>query len=259
MRELLISTPDLLEIDDITFERQENTSRKILQVCSATEIRRIEQDKSTFGTKPLTVRQAVKFPVPRRPTLRPISTDSQERVDEWFRDSGITIGEAADTPERQAMARRLFYTWREFFVKRMRDVQPTDLLYHTIDLKPRVNPVKAKVPRYTLKEREFSAKIFPEMEEAGIVMRGASEWGARTKFPPKKKGSDQLRVVHNFIPVNDVTIKPQYPTHRIDEVLETVIRPGYTCFFITDASNGYWAVPIKPGDEYKAGFVTPHG
>ena len=84
MRELLMSTPDPLEIDDITFERQENTSRKILQVCSATEIRRIEQDKSTFGTKPLTVWQAVKFPVPRRPMLRPISTDLQERVDEWF-------------------------------------------------------------------------------------------------------------------------------------------------------------------------------
>src|SRR5437762_9342352 len=97
------------------------------------------------------------------------------------------------------------------------------------------------------------------MEEAGIIIRGTSEWGARTKFPPKKKGSDQFRVVHNFIPINKVTIKPQYPTHRIDEVLETVIRPGYTCFFITDASNGYWAIPIRPGDEYKAGFVTPHG
>ena len=47
--------------------------------------------------------------------------------------------------------------------------------------------------------------------------------------------------------------------HRIDEVLETVIRPGYTCFFITDISNGYWAIPIRPGDEYKAGFVMPHG
>ena len=56
------------------------------------------------------------------------------------------IGEAADTPEQQAMAWQLFYTWREFFVKHMRDVQPTDLLYHMIDLKPRVNPIKAKVP-----------------------------------------------------------------------------------------------------------------
>lgn len=49
------------------------------------------------------------------------------------------------------------------------------------------------------------------MEEAGILVRGASEWGARSKFPPEKKGSDQLRVVHNFIPLNDCTVKPQPP------------------------------------------------
>jgi hypothetical protein len=46
--------------------------------------------------------------------------------------------------------------------------------------------------------------------------------------------------------------------HRIDEVLETVIRPRYTCFFSTDASNRYFAIKIKPEDEYKAGIVTPH-
>src|SRR5438046_3174494 len=140
----------------------------------------------------------------------------------------------------------------------MRDVKPTDLLHHVIDLKQQIKLVKSKVLRYTLKEREFAAKIFPEMEEAGIIIWSMSEWGAKTKFPPKKKGSDQFRVIHNFIPINKVTIKLQYPTHPIDKVLETVIRPRYTCFFITDALNSYWAMLIRPGDEYKAGFVMPH-
>ena len=47
--------------------------------------------------------------------------------------------------------------------------------------------------------------------------------------------------------------------HLVDEVLETVIKPTYTNWFIADASNGYWAVRIKPGDEHKAAFITPHG
>jgi len=47
--------------------------------------------------------------------------------------------------------------------------------------------------------------------------------------------------------------------HHIDEVLKTVIQPGYICFFITDASNGYWAVLIRSGDKYKAGFIMPYG
>ncbi len=47
--------------------------------------------------------------------------------------------------------------------------------------------------------------------------------------------------------------------HRIEEVIDTINRPKHRCYFITDASNGYWAVRMKPGDEYKTGFVTSHG
>ena len=47
--------------------------------------------------------------------------------------------------------------------------------------------------------------------------------------------------------------------HRIDEVLDTIIKPRYQVLFSTDASNGYWAIPINAGDEYKTGLVTPHG
>jgi RNase H-like domain found in reverse transcriptase/Integrase zinc binding domain len=208
--------------------------------------------------KPLVMNQVMKFPVERRPQRRELSTAPQEEVEEWFKKSEITVGDIADTPRKQDDARRLFYTWRDCFVERIRDVKPTDLIQHSIDLLPNARPKKEKMQRYTQREREFAAKIFPEMEEAGVIVRGSSNWGARTKFPPKKD-ADKLRVVHNFIPVNSYTIKPQYPMHLVDEVLETIIRPYYTTWFIADASNGYWAVRIRPGDEHKAAFITPHG
>lgn len=141
----------------------------------------------------------------------------------------------------------------------MREITATDLIKHFIDLKPNARPVFAKIPRCNRKEREFAANIFPLMEESGIIVRGFSEWGARSKFPPKKKGSEELRVIHNFISVNSQTVKPQYPTHRIEEVVEIIIKPKFTVFFGTNASNGYWAVPMKAGHEYKTGIVTPHG
>ena len=47
--------------------------------------------------------------------------------------------------------------------------------------------------------------------------------------------------------------------HRIEEVTDTIIKLKLNTFFSTDASNGYWAIPIKDGDQYKAGLVTPHG
>ena len=37
---------------------------------------------------------------------------------------------------------------------------------------------------------DAKAKIFLKIEEAGIVIQGISEWGARTKFLLKKKELD---------------------------------------------------------------------
>src|SRR4051812_44707656 len=107
----------------------------------------------------------------------------------------------------------MFYTWKEFFVYRLRDIKPTDLIEHAIDIKADAAPVRARPKWYTQREREYSAMVFPDMEEAGILVRGSSEWGAMTLFPLKKKGSEDLRIVHNFIPINRYTIKPQYPMH----------------------------------------------
>ena len=148
------------------------------------------------------------------------------------------------------------YTWQDCFVKTMREVKPTDLIEHSIDLTSGAKPVYASIKRYTAKEKQFAARISPEMEVAAIIMRAASDWGARTQFPPKKKGSDALRVVHNFISVNKYTIKSQYLMYGIDEVTDTIIKLGYRAFFRIDVSNGYWAILVMLSDKYKTGFAT---
>lgn len=183
----------------------------------------------------------------------------QANINQWFNDTGITIRKIADTVEKQNLSERLLYTWQDCFAKTLRDIKPTDLIGHSINLKPNAHSSYSKIPCYTEKERQFSDRIFPEIEEAGIITRASSDWGCRSRFPPKKKDSEELDVVHNYIPFNNQTIKPQYPMHRIEEVIDTIIRPRHRCFFITDTSNGYWGVRMKPGDEYKTGFVTPNG
>ena len=240
--------------------------KKVVAACTARKVRIVPcapvipaTPSVTLAPTPMRMRSTVGFPTLRRPMPVIISTDSNDQVDEWFENSGITIGGIADSPERQAKARRLFYSVRDCFVKYMKDVKPTDLIEHTIDLKPGAEPVCMKLKRYTQAERQLSQIIFPQMEEAGILYRASSEWGAFTQFPPKKKGSSEKRIVHNFKPVNKVTIKPAYPMHGMDEVLETIIRPQHDAFFASDASNGYWAVPMYEPDCYKAGVLTPHG
>jgi hypothetical protein len=50
----------------------------------------------------------------------------------------------------------------------------------------RLKIVKAKLPRYNHMERAFAGKAFPDIEEAGIIVKMSSVWGARTCFLPKR-------------------------------------------------------------------------
>lgn len=247
------------------FDALQNRGAKAVPVLAAAaldndDIRRINMDAvAPNNSKPMSLRTTYGFPTDRRPQLRKLTDAPQDAVNDWFEDSGITIGTVARTKEQQGAARRLLYTWKDCFAKSLKEIRPTDLIHHSIDLKPNAIPVYKSAPRYTPREKEFAATVFPEMEEAGIILRAASEWGSRTKFPPKKKGSELLRVVHNFIPLNLWTIKPQWPMHRIEDVVDTVIQPRFKVWFSSDASNSYWAILIKPGDEYKTGIITPNG
>ena len=183
----------------------------------------------------------------------------QAVINQWFDNSDITISSMADIMEKQNLSKRLLYTWQECFAKTLRDVKPTDLIKHSITFKPNAHPSYFKILHYTEKERQFCDRIFLEMEEVGIITRASSDQGCQSWFPPKKKSSEELCVVHNYIPLNSQTIKPQYPMHHIEEVIDSIINPKHHCYFITNVSNGYWAVRMKSGDEYKTGFITPHG
>ena len=180
-------------------------------------------------------------------------------VDAWFTRSGITIEEKADTPDRVSKARRMLYTWKECFATSVRKIKPTDLIEHFIDLVPNAKPVRGTLPKYTVQEREFANRIFSELEDADIIVRRSSEWGARTKFPPKKKDLPLFRIVHNYIPVNKYTIKSAYPMHRLEEVMDILMKPRHNTYFTLDAANGYWAIFMKPEDCNKTGFLTPNG
>lgn len=180
------------------------------------------------------------------------------RIEAWFSKSEITIGAEADTLERQERAKRLVYTYRDCFASTIREIQATDLVEHSIILEKGAKPVKGSLPRYTQEEREFANSILPELDDAGIIQRRSSEWGARTKFPPKK-GSSLKRVVHNFIPVNRFTIKSAYPMHHLEEVVNTLLTPTFKAYFSSDASNSYWAIKMKPEDRNKTGFIAPNG
>ena len=62
----------------------------------------------------------------------------------------------AKTAEEEEQVKQLLYTWRDCFAPTLKEMRPTDLVHHTIDLKPNARLVYTKIPRYTIKEREFA-------------------------------------------------------------------------------------------------------
>lgn len=97
------------------------------------------------------------------------------------------------------------------------------------------------------------------MESAGIISRGESPYGAWTIFVDKPGEERVYRVVHDFQSANNDTVKPAYLCHNVDVNLNDISIGKPTCYSKLEAKNGYWAVPIRPGDGWLTGFIAPSG
>ena len=76
------------------------------------------------ANKPLSLKTMHGFPVERRPQLRELSKAGKAEIGTWFSASEIAIEAMAHNRECVNAAKRLLYTWRDCFVKSMREVNP---------------------------------------------------------------------------------------------------------------------------------------
>ena len=95
---------------------------------------------------PFSLQTIGRFPTTRRPQARQLSGESEGTIESWFNESGISIGSKVETAEQRSRARRLLYTWKDCFAATVQEIQPTDLIEHSIDLTPDVKPCRGKLP-----------------------------------------------------------------------------------------------------------------
>lgn len=93
----------------------------------------------------------------------------------------------ADTPERVAKAKQLFYTWKSCFAESVCDVKVTDLIEHFIDLVPHACPVMGKVPKYNTAERAFANEIFSTDGRCRDHNPTIKSVGSKNKISSKEK------------------------------------------------------------------------
>ena len=218
-----------------------------------------------LGTTALTRNKARLFPTTRRPITREVPDStivSETEVNNWFQTTAWSLGDHF-TSDQRAKAITLLYTWRDVFETDLLRIGKAHLMEHAIILMPSAVPYHTRIPLYTEEEIAFCHRLLPKMEEAGLIFRCDSDWGGWTKFLLKPRADTlpqeaRLRMVNNFIPLNRVSEKSQYPCPRIEQIIYTVLKKGKRWLFTSDTANSYWAIPVRAGDETKLGFVTPY-
>jgi hypothetical protein len=220
-------------IEIINLIKKRNAKSKmynyIMSILNESNIMKKKVEQKSYKFKKFTT-----FSTKRRSQQRELSTKNLKKIEEWFNVSSIIIKFMIKTSNQKKKTKRLFYTWRDCFVMKMTNIKIIDLIKHLIILKAKIKSIKDKISKYTFKEKEFANQIFSQLKKTDIIIRMNNDWNARIKFLSKKKDSNQLRMIHNYIFLNDCIVKMQYSIHRIKKMINILMKFKFRIFFFTN-------------------------
>ena len=125
----------------------------------------------------------------------------------------------------------------------------------TLDLQPSTRPISIAPYRMTPAElKELSAQL-DELLQHGFIRPNVSPWGALVLFVKKKDSSFRLCI--DYMQLNKVTIRNNYPLPRIDDLLDRL--RGATIFSKIYLRSGYHQLRIRESDISKTAFRTRYG
>ena len=150
---------------------------------------------------------------------------SEVRKTLWELGLSQLIGDYEMTEGQKREVELLIYTWRDLFVVDPMEMPTTDLVMHTIPTYNNAKPVRTKEIVYSQREIQWQRENIPKLLKAGVISYCDSPWSVQTKHPIKKDGS--LRMVNIFCPINQVTIKSNYPMRRIEPILNLLSQEKY--------------------------------
>jgi hypothetical protein len=127
---------------------------------------------------------------------------------------------------------------------------------HAIELLPGApHTLPGRLLPLTQEEIEEARRFVKEHLARNTIRPSWSPYVANFFFVKKKDG--KLRPVQDYRPLNKWTKKNQNVSPLIPEVIDRMA--GCTLFTKFDVHWGYNNIRIKPGDEWKAAFLTPEG
>ena len=117
-------------------------------------------------------------------------------------------------------------------------------------------PVSKPTFRIGRERREIQKRLVQEIVAADKVETGAGAWNLPSFLVPKKE-LGKFRMVQDFRPLNEVTVKDGHPLPRINDIL---LRQGQCRIWSKlDLVDGYHQMPIREEDRPKTCMSSPIG
>lgn len=167
---------------------------------------------------------------------------------------GIQFTEKTLSKQQEKSLEELLKKYEDVFSKGDNDIGKTEILKMKIDTEE-AKPIKQKAYRYTKEQKEEISKQIKELMEKGIIRRSYSPWSSPVVMVKKKNG--KWRMCTNFMKVNEVIKKDNYPLPRIDELLGSF--EGKKFFSGIDLTSGFYNVEIEEEDKEKTAIITHEG
>lgn len=133
----------------------------------------------------------------------------------------------------------------------------TDIVQHTIDLRPDSRPIFVKQYRIPEGQRAEMNRQINDLLANGIIEPSTSEWNFPLLLVPKKpnaRGEKQQRLVVDFKRLNEITVPQIFPIPLIDELLEVLGSSKY--FSTMDVKSAFHQILVRPEDRELLSFQT---
>jgi len=140
----------------------------------------------------------------------------------------------------------------DVFPEELPGMPPDRAVDFVIELEPGTAPISKRPYKMGPQEMLELKKQLDELEKLGFIQHSSSAWGCPTIFVKKKDKTDRLVV--DYRPLNQKTIKNTYPLPRINDLFDQLA--GAVVFSKLDLRSGYHQIKIRKEDIPKTAFIT---
>lgn len=116
-------------------------------------------------------------------------------------------------------------------------------------------PINCRARRHSPEEIQGISEQVRRLERNDIIEVSQSSYSSNCRLVLKKDG--RQRLIINYIPINRVTVRLEYPIPLISDLMG--VLSGHKIFSVLDATEGFHQIPSEPGSRKYTAFLTPIG